>query len=306
MDFGEGKIWYDGKFVDWKDATCHVMCHALHYGSSVFEGIRCYEVKGKASIFRLRDHVNRFYDSAKIYRMPIPFEKDVFEKSIVETVRVNGLKSCYIRPIAFRGLKVLGLNPLACPVNCVIAAWSWGRLLGEESMEKGVSVEVASWRRPAPDTFPAMAKAGGNYLNSQLMKMDAVTSGFEEAIALDVYGFVSEGSGENIYVVKNGTVFTPPLGSAILSGITRDCVLTLARDLGIPVVQQAIPREALCVADEVFFSGTAAEIVPVTQVDHMAVGSGRRGPVTERIQSAFFRIIEGDGPDPYHWLTPVA
>ena len=173
-------------------------------------------------------------------------------------------------------------------------------------MEKGVSVEVASWRRPAPDTFPAMAKAGGNYLNSQLMKMDAVTSGFEEAIALDVYGFVSEGSGENIYVVKNGTVFTPPLGSAILSGITRDCVLTLARDLGIPVVQQAIPREALCVADEVFFSGTAAEIVPVTQVDHMAVGSGRRGPVTERIQSAFFRIIEGDGPDPYHWLTPVA
>ncbi len=305
MSFGQGKIWMDGRLVDWKDATCHVMTHALHYGSSVFEGIRCYETPQGPGIFRLRDHMLRLFDSAKIYRMPIPFDLDTLEKAVVETVRENGLKSCYIRPLAFRGYGTMGVNPVKCPVSVIIAAWTWGKYLGEDAMEKGVSVRVSSWRRAAPDTFPTLAKAGGNYLTSQLIKMEASDDGFDEGIALDHYGFVSEGSGENIFLVRNGVIYTPPSNSSILPGITRHCVFTLARDMNLRIHQQVIPREALYVADEVFFSGTAAEITPVTRIDNIQIGSGRRGPLTERIQGAFFDIVEGRTDDRHGWFTRV-
>ncbi len=306
MTFGQGKIWYDGKLVDWADATCHVMSHALHYGSSVFEGIRCYDTGEGPAVFRLGDHMRRLYESAKIYRMGIPFEQVELEQAVIDTVRENNLRSCYIRPLAFRGLGAMGVNPKTCPVNVVIAAWSWGKYLGEEAMEAGVSVRVSSWRRAAPDTFPTLAKAGGNYLNSQLIKMEATDDGFDEGIALDHYGFVSEGSGENIFMVRNGAIYTPPSSSSILPGITRHCVVTLARELGLQIRQQVIPREALYVADEVFFSGTAAEITPVSKIDNIVIGEGRRGPVTEQIQSRFFDIVEGRMEDTYGWFTPVA
>jgi branched-chain amino acid aminotransferase len=306
MAFGEGKIWYDGKLVDWADATCHVMAHALHYGSSVFEGIRCYDTGKGPAIFRLNDHMRRLHESAKIYRMEIPFDQAELEQAVIDTVKANNLSSCYIRPLAFRGLGAMGVNPKTCPVNVVIAAWSWGKYLGEEAMEAGVSVRVSSWRRPAPDTFPTMAKAGGNYLNSQLIKMEATEDGFDEGIALDHYGFVSEGSGENIFMVRNGVIYTPPSSSSILPGITRHCVVTLARELGYTIRQQVIPREALYVADEVFFSGTAAEITPVSKIDNLVIGNGRRGPITEKVQSAFFDIVEGRVEDTHGWFTPVA
>ncbi len=305
MTFGQGKIWYDGKLVDWADATCHVMAHALHYGSSVFEGIRCYKTAQGPAVFRLSDHMRRLFESATIYRMNIPFKQAELETAVLDTVRANKLESCYIRPLAFRGLGAMGVNPKSCPVNVVIAAWSWGKYLGEDAVEKGVSVRVSSWRRAAPDTFPTLAKAGGNYLNSQLIKMEATDDGFDEGIALDHYGFVSEGSGENIFMVRNGVIYTPPSSSSILPGITRHCVVTLARELGIQIRQQVIPREALYVADEVFFSGTAAEITPVSKIDNIAIGEGRRGPITERIQKAFFDIVEGDALDKYDWFTPV-
>ncbi|MBL7076691.1 MAG: branched-chain amino acid transaminase [Kiritimatiellae bacterium] len=305
MSFGQGKIWYDGKLVDWADATCHVMSHALHYGSSVFEGVRCYDTGKGPAIFRLNDHMRRLYESAKIYRMDIPFEQSELEQAVIDTVRENNLQSCYIRPLAFRGLGAMGVNPQTCPVNVVIAAWSWGKYLGEEAMEAGVSVRVSSWRRAAPDTIPTLAKAGGNYLNSQLIKMEATDDGFDEGIALDHYGFVSEGSGENIFIVRNGAIYTPPSSSSILPGITRHCVVTLARELGMKIRQQVIPREALYVADEVFFTGTAAEVTPVSKIDNIVIGEGRRGPVTEKIQSAFFDIVEGRKEDTYGWFTPV-
>ena len=305
MPFGEGKIWFDGKLVDWADATCHVLSHVVHYGSSVFEGVRCYELPSGPAIFRLTDHMKRLFDSAKIYRMDIPYSQAELERAVVDTVRANGLQSCYIRPIVFRGLGSMGVNPLQCPVNCVIAVWEWGKYLGEEAMENGVSVRVSSWQRAAPNTFPTLAKAGGNYLNSQLIKVEALDGGFDEGIALDHYGFVSEGSGENIFLVRNGTIYTPPSSSSILPGITRHCVVTLARQLGVPIHQQVIPREALYIADEVFFSGTAAEITPVSRIDNIVIGAGRRGPVTERIQGAFFDIVEGRAADQHGWFTPV-
>ena len=306
MTFGQGKIWYDGKLVDWEDATCHVMAHALHYGSSVFEGIRCYDTGKGPAIFRLSDHMRRLHESAKIYRMDIPFDQTELEQAVIDTVKANNLSSCYIRPLAFRGLGAMGVNPKTCPVNVVIAAWSWGKYLGEEAMEAGVSVRVSSWRRAAPDTFPTLAKAGGNYLNSQLIKMEATEDGFDEGIALDHYGFVSEGSGENIFMVRNGVIYTPPSSSSILPGITRHCVVTLARELGYTIRQQVIPREALYVADEVFFSGTAAEITPVSKIDNLVIGNGKRGPITEKVQSAFFDIVEGRAEDTHDWFTPVA
>jgi len=305
MTFGQGKIWYDGRFVDWPDATCHILSHVVHYGSSVFEGIRCYQTPQGPGIFRLSDHMRRLYDSAKIYRMPIPYTQAEFETAVIETVRINKLDACYIRPFVFRGLGSMGVNPMSCPVVCAVAAWNWGKYLGEEAMERGVSVRVSSWRRAAPDTFPTLAKAGGNYLNSQLIKVEALEGGFDEGIALDYFGFVSEGSGENIFIVRNGVIYTPPSSSSILPGITRHCVFTLARDLDIRIHQQVIPREALYVADEVFFSGTAAEITPVTKIDNIVIGQGRRGPVTERIQSEFFNIVEGRTPDRHGWFTLV-
>jgi len=306
MTFGQGKIWYDGKLVDWEDATIHVLSHVVHYGSAVFEGVRCYDLPAGPAVFRMNDHVKRLFDSAKIYRMDVPFKPEEIAEAMLETVRANDLKSCYIRPLIFRGLGSMGVNPLDCPVNCVIATWYWGKYLGEEAMEKGVSVRISSWHRPAPNTFPTLAKAGGNYLNSQLVKIEAANDGFDEGIALDHYGFVSEGSGENVFLVRNGVIYTPPSSSSILPGITRHCVFTLARELGIRIHQQVIPREALYVADEVFFSGTAAEITPVTRIDNIVVGNGLRGPVTEQIQSAFFGIIEGKTEDRYDWLTAVA
>jgi branched-chain amino acid aminotransferase len=306
MAFGQGKIWYDGKIVDWKDATCHVLSHALHYGSTVFEGIRCYETPEGPALFRLHDHIKRLFDSAKIYRMDLPFDFAQMQAAVIETVRVNGLKSCYVRPFAFRGYGTMGVNPLGCPVNCVVAAWEWGKYLGEEAMEQGVSVRISSWRRAAPDTTPTLAKASGNYLNSQLIKIEATQDGFDEGIALDHYGFVSEGSGENVFLVRNGVIYTPPSNSSILPGITRHCVFTLARDLEVRIHQQVIPREALYIADEVFFSGTAAEITPVSRIDNIPIGNGRRGPITERIQSAFFDIVEGRVADTHGWFTPVS
>lgn len=305
MSLGTGKIWYDGNFVEWADAKCHVMSHALHYGSAVFEGIRCYETRQGSAVFRLQEHVQRLFDSAKIYRMAIPFTQEAFAQAVVDTVKVNGYRSCYIRPLVFRGLGPMGVNPLKCPVNCVIAAWSWGKYLGDEAMEHGVSVRVASWQRPAANTFPTLAKAAGNYLNSQLIKIEAVEGGFEEGIALDTNGFVSEGSGENVFVVRNGVIYTPPSSSSILPGITRHCVFTLARSLGIRIHQQVIPREALYIADEVFFSGTAAEITPVTKIDNVVIGSGRRGPVTQKIQKAFFDVVDGTAEDTRGWFTRV-
>lgn len=306
MTFGTGKLWYDGKLVEWENATCHILSHVIHYGSAFFEGIRCYETKQGPAIFRLQDHVNRLYDSAKIYRLDIPYSKDAFCEAIIETVKANNLKSCYIRPFVFRGLGTMGVYPQDCPVHCAVAAWSWGKYLGEEAMVDGVSVRVSSWQRPAPNTFPTMAKAAGNYLNSQLIKVEAINDGFDEGIALDHYGFVSEGSGENVFIVRGGVIYTPPSSSSILPGITRHCVFALARDDDIRIHQQVIPREALYVADEVFFSGTAAEITPVTKIDNIQIGDGKRGPITERIQSEFFRIVEGETPDRHEWFTPVA
>ena len=299
----KGKIWFDGKLVDWKKAQVHVLTHALHYGSSVFEGIRCYKTSGGPAVFRLHEHVQRLYDSAKIYRMKIPFTQKKFSEAVISTIKANRLSACYIRPIVFRGYGKLGVNPLSNPVHSVIAVWKWGAYLGKDALEKGVSVRVSSWNRQAPNTYPALAKAGGNYLNSILIKIEAVESGYEEGIALDTGGYVSEGSGENIFIVKNGVIYTPPSSASILPGITRHSVFTVARELGLRIEQHMLPRESLYIADEVFFSGTAAEITPVSRIDNVVIGKGRRGPVTKKIQEKFFGILNGKTRDPYGWLT---
>ena len=301
--FGKGKIWFDGKMVDWKKAQISVMSHVVHYGSSVVEGVRCYNTQTGPAIFRADAHVDRLYDSAKIYRMEIPVTKAKFLKAMVDVVRINKYKECYMRPFAFRGFGVLGVNPLPNPVQVCIAAWPWGSYLGDPN--KGTSVRVSSWQRPAPNTIPMMAKAGGNYLNSQLMKMEAIETGFDEAIALDAHGYVSEGSGENIFMVKNGVIFTPPTSSAILAGITRHTVFVLARELGIEIRQHVLPRESLYVADEVFMTGTAAEFAPVSKIDNIVIADGKPGPVVQRLKKAFFEIVKGEVPDRFNWLTPV-
>jgi len=298
-------IWYDGKFVPWDEAKVHVLAHALHYGSSVFEGIRCYETAQGPAVFCLPQHVKRMSRSCRIYRMDLPFSEDQISQAILETVARNGLKSCYIRPLAFRGYGQLGVEPRTCPVNLIIAVWEWGAYLGPEALEQGVNVGVSSWRRMAPDTTPASAKVGGHYTNSQLIRMEAAEHGYDEGIALDFYGYVSEGSGENLFVVQDGVLHTPQFSSSILGGITRSCVMTLARDLGYTVRETTIPREQLYVADEIFFTGTAAEVTPIRSVDHIVIGAGRRGPITAKLQSEFFRIVSGEIPDRHHWLTPV-
>ncbi len=305
MSFKADKIWMDGEFVNWDDAKIHVLSHVAHYGSGVFEGIRCYKTKSGPAIFRLDDHLKRLYDSSKVYRMEVPYSQEEFASAIIETIKINKLDACYIRPLIYRGLGTLGVSPFQCPVECVIAVWPWGTYLGDDAMENGVSVRVSSWNRPAPNTFPAMAKACGNYLNSQLMKIEALESGFDEAIALDHYGFVSEGSGENIFIVRNGVIYTPPSSSSILPGITRHCVFQLAREAEIRIHQQVLPREALYISDEVFFSGTAAEITPVTKIDNITIGDGKRGPITEKMQDEFFKIVHGDVEDRFDWFTPV-
>jgi branched-chain amino acid aminotransferase len=306
MAFDEsGKIWFNGKIVDWKDANLHVLSHVVHYGSSVFEGIRCYNTKKGPVIFRLREHVQRLINSGKIYRMDIPYTVDDICKAIIEIVKINELKQCYIRPVAFRGYGELGVYPLNCPVETVIAAWPWGKYLGEEAIEKGVEVGVSSWRRMAPDTMPNMAKAGSNYMNSQLAKMESITNGYDEGIMLDYQGMVSEGSGENIFLVLDGVLYTPPLASSLLSGLTRDAVIILAKDMGLEVREEQVPREMLYISDEVFLTGTAAEVTPVRSVDKITVGKGYRGKITKSIQEAFFAEVNGENGNKYNWLTEV-
>ena len=299
------KIWFNGKLVNWEDAQIHVLSHVVHYGSSVFEGIRCYNTRSGSAIFRLQDHMTRLFDSAKIYRMEIPFSREEMCEAALETIRVNKLKECYIRPVAFRGYGALGVLPFDCPVDAVIAVWEWGQYLGDEAVEKGVSVCTSSWNRMAPNTMPSLAKAGGNYLNSQLVKMEAKLNGYDEGIVLDPSGLVSEGSGENLFIIKNGTIYTPSSSFSILPGITRHTVITLARDLGLRVEQRAIPRESIYIADEVFFTGTAAEITPIRAVDQIPVGTGNRGPITQKLQEAFFAITSGEAEDVHSWLTFV-
>jgi len=300
------KIWFNGQFVPWDEAKVHVMAHVLHYGSSVFEGIRAYKTATGPAVWLLDGHLKRLFDSAKIYRMEIPYSFDEIREAILETIRVNKHEACYIRPIVFRGYGEIDVDPRGCPVEVAIATIEWGRYLGQEAIEQGVDVCVSSWRRMAPNTIPALAKCGANYANSQLIKMDALENGYVEAIALDVAGYVSEGSGENLFLVRNGTLITPPLGFSVLGGLTRDAVITLARDLGIPVEEQAIPRELLYIADEAFFTGTAAEITPIRSIDRIPIGQGKRGPITARIQKEFFGIVSGEVPDRHGWLTPVA
>lgn len=302
---GSGPIWFDGKFVPWEAAKIHVLSHVIHYGSGVFEGIRCYNTKKGSAVLRLDAHLDRMLGSAKIYRMPIPYTKEQLIEACLETVRRNKLESCYIRPIIFRGYGQIGVNPLQCPVNVVIAVWEWGKYLGPEALESGVHVCVSSWNRAAPNTFPSLAKATGHYLNSQLVKMEAIANGYDEGIVLDVNGYVSEGSGENVFLVKEGGVITPPSSTSLLPGITRNSVIVLARELGYKISKQQIPREALYIADELFFTGTAAEVTPVASVDRIPVGDGRRGPITKHIQDAFFAILNGDVEDRHRWLTYV-
>ena len=299
------KIWIDGKMVDWKDANIHVLSHVVHYGTSVFEGIRAYKNENGVGVFRLKEHVKRLFDSAKVYKIDIPFTHEEIEEAILQTVRENDLDGCYIRPIVFRGYGELGVNPLNCPVNVVIAAWEWGSYLGEEGMANGVDIGVSSWRKPAPDTFPTLAKCGANYMNSQLAKIEAIENGFDEAIMLDYEGHVSEGSGENIFLVEGEKLFTPSMASSNLKGITRDSVMTLARDLGYEVVEETISRERLYFADEVFFTGTAAEVTPIRSIDRKTIGIGKRGPVAEKLQRTFFDIVEAKIEDKYGWLTYI-
>jgi branched-chain amino acid aminotransferase len=300
------KIWHNGRMIAWNDAKIHVLAHVTSYGSSWFEGIRCYATESGPAIFRLREHVRRLHDSAKIYRVEIPFSQDDLCAAMLEVVSVNKLESCYLRPLVIRGYGNMGVMPTKDnPIETYIAAWEWGKYLGEEAIEGGVDVCVSSWARMAPNTLPALAKAGGHYMNSQLIRMEAEANGYSEGIALDSAGYVSEGSGENIFVIRDGKMLTPPLGASVLPGITRDTVVTIARSLGIEIVEGLIPREMLYIADEIFFSGTAVEITPVRSVDRIKVGKGKRGPITEKIQKEFFGIVEGKIADRYQWLTPV-
>jgi len=302
---GTGKIWMNGKLVEWKDANVHVATHVLHYGSAVFEGARCYATPKGSACFRLDAHMRRLQHSAKIYRMEYPLDLAGWNDAVLETIRANDMRACYIRPILYRGYDSLGVNPLSCPVDAAIMLWEWGAYLGKEALEEGTDVKVSSWSRMAPNTLPAMAKSAANYANSALIKMDALADGYAEGIALDVTGNVSEGSGQNIFIVRDGVIYTPPLGSSILGGITRDSVITIARDLGFTVSESIVPREALYIADEVFFVGTAAEVTPVRSVDKQKIGAGKRGPITHALQRAFFDIINGEVPDTHRWLTYV-
>ena len=302
---GTGTIWMNGKLVEWKDATIHIASHVIHYGSGVFEGARCYATPRGSACFRLDEHLIRLANSAKIYRMEYPLDLAGWRNAVLETVRANEMKACYIRPLVYRGYETLGVNPLNNPVDAAIMVWEWGAYLGPEALEQGVDVKVSSWSRMAPNTLPAMAKATANYANSQLIKMEALADGYSEGIALDVFGNVSEGSGQNIFIVRDEQLITPPLSASVLGGITRDSVMTLARDHGYSVTEANLPRESLYIADEVFFVGTAAEVTPIRSIDRIIIGEGRRGPVTAALQKAFFAVVNGDVPDTHGWLTYV-
>jgi len=302
---GTGKIWMNGKLVDWKDATIHVASHVVHYGSGVFEGARCYKTPRGSACLRLDAHMRRLFDSARIYRMEPSVDRAALTSAVLETIRANEFKACYIRPIVYRGYNELGVNPFPCPVDIAILTWEWGAYLGKDALEQGVDVRVSSWTRAHPNTFPTLAKSSANYANSQLIKMEAIAEGYSEGIALDTTGNLSEGSGQNLFLVRDNVLYTPPLSAAVLPGITRDIVITMARDLGFTVHEQQLPREMLYISDEVFFVGTAAEITPVRSVDKIAIGKGRRGPITEALQTAFFDMVNGETPDRHGWLTYV-
>ncbi|MCK4427450.1 MAG: branched-chain amino acid transaminase [candidate division Zixibacteria bacterium] len=299
------KIWMNGKLVDWDDAKIHVLSHVIHYGSSLFEGERCYKTKNGPAIFRLQAHTDRLFNSCKIYRMKIPYTKEEINQAIIDLIKINKLDECYIRPVVYRGYEQLGVDPTGCPIDVCIAVWRWGKYLGPEALEKGVPVCVSSWNRMAPNTMPDMAKSGANYMNAQLIKLEAKEHGYVEGIALDVYGFVSEGSGENVFIVRDGALITPSFSSSILPGIVRNTVMTLAHEMGIKVIEESIPREALYIADEVFFTGSAAEITPINSIDKIPVGTGTRGPITKKLQDRFFEIVSGQGEDKYGWLAYV-
>lgn len=298
-------IWRDGEVVAWEEATIHMMSHVVHYGSSVFEGIRCYRTPEGPAIFRLRDHLRRLRDSARVYRMEPPFSEDALSAACAQLVLDNGLEECYIRPVVFRGLGALGLNPAASPVVTCLVCWPWGAYLGSGALEQGVDVCVSSWQRAAPNTLPVLAKAGGNYLSSQLIKMEAVANGFAEGIAVGTNGLISEGSGQNLFLVRNSTLITPAVDGSLLPGITRDCVIQLAGDLAIPVREAAVPREMLYMSDELFFTGTAAEVTPIRSVDRIAVGDGKVGPITRALQERLLGVAHGRLPDTHGWRTPV-
>jgi len=298
------KIWHNGKLIRWEDATIHVMSHVVHYGSSVFEGIRCYAPNGSPAIFRADDHMQRLLDSAKIYRMDVGYTRDALVRAMIDLIGKNAIWPCYVRPVIFRGYGDAGVSPNKCPVETYIVNYPWGKYLTQD--DSGVDVCVSSWTRIAPNTLPALAKSGANYMNSQLIRMEATANGYVEGIALDTNGYVSEGSGENVFVVRNGVLQTAPLGNSVLPGITRDSVLKLARELGIPVLEAGIPREMLYIADEVFFTGTAAEISPLRSIDRIKVGKGSRGPITKALQEEFFSILSGAKADRHNWLTPVS
>lgn len=299
-------IWFNGEMVEWDRAQVHVMTHALHYGSSVFEGIRAYDTPNGTAIFRLKEHIQRLFDSAKIYWMEMPFDKAAIEQACCDIVTKNGMKSAYLRPLAFIGNVGLGVLPKSDKVEVMIGALPWGAYLGDDALANGVDVMVSSWSRLAPNTIPTGAKAGGNYLSSQLIAREARRNGYVEGIALDTNGYISEGSGENLFIIKNGVLYTSPATSGILPGITRDTIMTLARELGYTIREESLQREALYLADEIFMCGTAAEITPVSSVDRMQIGEGRRGPITEAIQKAFFGLFNGETEDKWGWLTPVS
>ncbi|MDQ6786728.1 MAG: branched-chain amino acid transaminase [Acidobacteriota bacterium] len=303
------KIWRNGEYIDWKDARVHVMTHAIHYGSSVFEGIRAYSTDRGSAVFRLTEHMQRLLNSAKIYRMDVKYKRDELCQATVGLLRQSDLDESYIRPVIFRGLNeekpAFGVNPFPNPVDCYIASWDWGKYLGEEAIESGVDVCVSSWSRITSNSMPAMAKAGANYMNSQLIKMEAILNGFSEGIALDDRGYVSEGSGENLFLVNNGKLITPPLGASILPGITRDTIIQIAREIGIEVQETTVQRAALYLADELFFTGTAAEVTPIRSVDKITIGEGKRGEITKKLQEEYFAVIRGKRPAPNNapWLT---
>jgi len=305
MSFGTGKIWMNGTLVDWADAKIHIGSHVIHYGTGVFEGARCYKTPKGSAGFRLDDHLVRLINSGKIYRMESPLDLQGWTTAVHDTIRANALDACYIRPLLYRGYSALGVNPLPCPVEAAVLVWEWNAYLGPEAQEKGVDVRISSWNRMAPNTFPALAKATANYANAGLIKMEAVLDGYAEGIALDVNGFVSEGSGQNLFMVRKNVLVTPSATSSILPGITRDTVITIAKSLGLEVREEMLPREALYLADEAFFVGTAVEITPIRSIDKIVVGAGQQGPVTAALRTRFFEIINGEVPDTHGWLQWV-
>lgn len=305
MAFGSGKIWMNGTLVAWADANIHIASHVIHYGSGVFEGARCYLTDQGSACFRLDDHIRRLYDSARIYRMEPTIDQADLQDAVLETIRANAYKACYIRPIMYRGYGSLGINPKPCPIDIAILLWEWGAYLGDDALERGVDVRIGSWSRAAPNTYPSMAKSTANYANAQLLKMEALADGYAESLALDPNGHLSEGSGENLFLVRDDVIYTPPMSASLLPGLTRASVITIARELGYDVREQVLPREFLYLADEAFFVGTAVEVTPIRSVDRLPIGRGSRGPVTEVIQRTFFDIVNGRTPDTHHWLTYV-